>query len=93
MQYVFLFTGLEDQGFEMLEQLAYLYLANNKVSHTAIHTQDFQMFVFSTNLNCAYMMLWIVYLIILFCSDSLTSASWQGEVAVASHTLCASLCL
>lgn len=51
MQYVFLFTGLEDQGFEMLEQLAYLYLANNKVSHTPIHTQDFQMFVFFTNRN------------------------------------------
>lgn len=31
----FFSTGLEDEGFEMLEQLAYLYLANNKVSHTA----------------------------------------------------------
>lgn len=29
----FLFIGITDDGFEMLEQLAYLYLANNKVSH------------------------------------------------------------
>lgn len=28
-----LFLGITDDGFEMLEQLAYLYLANNKVSH------------------------------------------------------------
>lgn len=41
----FLFPGLEDEGFEVLEQLAYLYLANNKVSHTP----DFQIFVLSTN--------------------------------------------
>ena len=27
-----LFIGVTDDGFEMLEQLAYLYLANNKVS-------------------------------------------------------------
>lgn len=26
-------AGIADEGFEMLEQLAYLYLANNKVSH------------------------------------------------------------
>lgn len=46
----FHFTGIEDEGFEMLEQLAYLYLANNKVSHTA----DSQMFVLSANLKSAY---------------------------------------
>lgn len=33
------FIGLEDEGFETLQQLAYLYLANNKVSHK----QDFKM--------------------------------------------------
>lgn len=26
-------AGIADEGFEMLDQLAYLYLANNKVSH------------------------------------------------------------
>lgn len=36
-----LITGIADEGFEMLEQLAYLYLANNKVSPTL----DFQMWV------------------------------------------------
>lgn len=36
-----LITGIADEGFEMLEQLAYLYLANNKVSPT----QDFQTWV------------------------------------------------
>lgn len=39
MQHVFVFAGLEDEGFEMLEQLAYLYLANNKVSHTPKQTR------------------------------------------------------
>lgn len=79
MQAVFLFTGLEDEGFEMLEQLAYLYLANNKVSHIP----DFQVFVLSANLNCAYMLQQQVHLLhvhftallfyfILFYSDTLT---------------------
>lgn len=36
-----LITGIADEGFEMLEQLAYLYLANNKVSPTL----DFQMWI------------------------------------------------
>lgn len=36
-----LITGIADEGFEMLEQLAYLYLANNKVSPTP----DFQMWI------------------------------------------------
>lgn len=36
-----LVTGIADEGFEMLEQLAYLYLANNKVSPTL----DFQMWI------------------------------------------------
>lgn len=45
MQNVFVFTGIEDEGFEMLEHLAYLYLANNKVSHT--HPVVTSRFVFS----------------------------------------------
>lgn len=36
-----LITGIADEGFEMLEQLAYLYLANNKVSPTS----DSQMWI------------------------------------------------
>lgn len=35
----FLFIGITDDGFEMLEQLAYLYLANNKVSHGRLFSQ------------------------------------------------------
>lgn len=35
---LFVLLGLEEEGFEMLEQLEYLYLANNKVSHTQTHT-------------------------------------------------------
>lgn len=35
----FLFIGITDDGFEMLEQLAYLYLANNKVSHGRLSSQ------------------------------------------------------
>ncbi len=58
IQYVFLFIGLEDEGFETLEQLAYLYLANNKVSHTP----DFQMFVLNADLKSAYKMQWHIYL-------------------------------
>lgn len=30
---VLVFSGLEDEGFTVLEQLTYLYLANNKVRH------------------------------------------------------------
>lgn len=36
----FIFTGITNEGFEMLEQLAYLYLANNKVSHGRLLTAD-----------------------------------------------------
>lgn len=33
LYYLFIMlSGLEEEGFEMLDQLAYLYLANNKVS-------------------------------------------------------------
>lgn len=35
----FHFIGITDDGFEMLEQLAYLYLANNKVSHGRLSSQ------------------------------------------------------
>lgn len=34
-----LFIGITDEGFEMLDQLAYLYLANNKVSHSSLVSQ------------------------------------------------------
>ena len=51
-RYAFLFIGLEDEGFEMLEQLAYLYLANNKVSHPP----HFELFVLSADLKSADMM-------------------------------------
>lgn len=87
----------------MLEQLAYLYLGNNKVSHTPAS----QMFVLSSNLSTAcvskemlsfHVHLSIQFLkcyFIVFCITLIHvhSASWQREVAVSSHTLCASLCL
>lgn len=49
------FLGLEDEGFERLEQLAYLYLANNKVSH------PFKCFFLNADLHSAHM-IWRVYM-------------------------------
>lgn len=37
--FFFVFIGITDEGFEMLEQLAYVYLANNKVSHSRVFSQ------------------------------------------------------
>lgn len=37
-------AGIADEGFEMLEQLAYLYLANNKVCH-AFDLKNFSLYV------------------------------------------------
>lgn len=78
----FVFPGLEEEGFEMLEELAYLYLANNRVSEA-------QVCVMSILLSVSYTTLWQLrqLAVIPLGGDSLTKLTGRGG-RLLSHTLC-----
>lgn len=82
----YLFIGIADEGFEMLEHLAYLYLANNKVSHTP----DFKMFVLKADQRSAGILSILCHLtIILLYFDSLT---WCQLAETGGNLLSCTLC-